>query len=228
MAEIIPVILSSTIGDYQKKLKAVEPFTDWIQIDFVDGHFAPNKTIGPKEIKSIRTIKNLEIHLMVRFIEEWIDQFIKISTVKRVIFPIETAFEPVAIISHLKRHNVAVGACLNPETSIERVKHVLNYLDMILILSVYPGFSGQHFVHKSLQKISELRKLKPDITVEVDGGIQPGTARHCVEMGANILVANSFIFDNKDVDGETYQEKVKNALAILKEDIDGVVPIVES
>lgn len=227
MAEIIPVILAKTIGDYQKRLKAIEPFTDWIQIDFIDGHFAPNKTVGPKEIKSIRTVKNFEIHLMVQFIEEWIDQFVKIPTVKRIIFPIETAFDPMGIVNHIKRHNLSVGVGLNPETPIDRLKPILNYIDLVLILSVHPGFSGQHFVHTSLNKIRQLRALRPDVLIEVDGGIQPGTARKCVEEGANILVASSFIFDNDNVAGETYQERVSSAIEILKEDVEGVVPVTE-
>lgn len=227
MVEIIPAILSRTSGDYHKKFKAVEPFTEWIQVDIVDGRFAPNKTIGPDIVKAFRTLKKLEIHLMVQFIEDWVDPFIKIQAVKKIIFPVETALDPLGLIRHLKRHKVQIGAALNPQTPVERLQHIISYLDNVLILSVYPGFSGQHFVHGTLKKIGELREMRPDIVIEIDGGIEPGTVRKCAEVGANILVAGSFVFENDKMRGETYKERVRNALEILREDVEGVVPILE-
>ena len=227
MAEIIPVILSKTSSDYHKKIKAVEPFTEWVQIDIVDGKFAPNKTIGPEVVAPIRIKNKLEIHLMVQFIEDWVDRFIKIQAVKRIIFPIETAFDPIGLIRHLKRHNVQVGVHLNPETPVKRLQNIISYLDQVLLLSVHPGFSGQHFVYGTLKEIEYVREMRPDIAIEVDGGIAPGTARRCVEFGANILNAGSFIFENDTIKGETYQERISNAISILKEDVEGVVPILE-
>jgi ribulose-phosphate 3-epimerase len=227
MVEIIPAILSKTAADYHKKFKAVEPFVDWIQVDIVDGRFAPNRTIGPEAIKPFITSKKLEIHLMVKFIEDWIDRFIKIQAVKRIIFPIETAAKPIELITHLHHHNVEAGAALNPDTPVEKLRHVIGYLDVVLLLSVYPGFQGQHFVSNTLKKIEEVRAMRPDITIEVDGGIEPGTARKCVEIGANILIAGSFVFENDKIKGETYREKIKNALEILKEDVEGVATVFE-
>jgi ribulose-phosphate 3-epimerase len=243
MVEIIPAILSTTAADYHKKFKAVEPFTEWIQVDIVDGRFAPNKTIGPEAIKPFLTSKKLEIHLMVKFIEDWVDRFIKIVAVKRIIFPIETAVEPIKLISHLHHHNVEAGAALNPDTPAERLRHIIGYLDTVLLLSVYPGFQGQHFVHNVLKKIMGVREMRPDIKIEVDGAIVPGTARHCAEMGANILAAGSFIFKNDKmstvgrrftstesgykIEGSTYQERIKNALEALRADVEGVVPVLE-
>ena len=227
MVEIIPAILSATASDYHKKFKAVEPFVDWIQVDFVDGRFAPNKTIGPEAIKPFLTSKKLEIHLMVKFIEDWVDRFIKIPAVKRIIFPIETAAEPIKLIAHLHHHNIEAGAALNPDTPVEKLRHIIGYLDMVLLLSVYPGFQGQHFVHSALKKIIEVREMRPDIKIEVDGAIAPGAARRCAEVGANILAAGSFVFENAKIEGETYKERIKNALEALRADVEGVVPIVE-
>lgn len=249
--EIIPAILSKTPTDYHKKFKAVEPLVDWIQVDIVDNKFARNLTVGPKAVGAIRTRKKLEIHLMVELIENWIDPFIKIrptTNVSRIIVPLESARDPIGITRHLKRHGVEIGFSLNPETKVERLQHVIDKVDTVLLLSVYPGFSGQHFVHGTLDKIMQLREMRPDIMIEVDGGIEPGTARKCAEVGANILISNSFIFEherkrakgsifeharkgdtksifeNKDVEGDTYHEKVRNALGILKEDVEGIVP----
>ena len=226
MVEIIPAILSKTAADYHRKFKVIEPLTEWIQIDIVDNKFARNLTIGPKVVSSFLTAKKLEIQLMVDYIEDWIDPFIKLRAA-RIIVPYESCRDPLGIIHHLRLHGVEIGFSIDPETPSSRLQHLIDKLDTVLLLSVYPGFSGQHFVHNTLRKIEHLRQMRPDIVVEVDGGIEPGTARKCAEVGANILIAGSFVFENDKIEGETYRERVKNALAVLKEDVAGVVPILE-
>ena len=225
--EIIPAILSKNPADYHKKFKTIEPLTEWIQIDIVDNKFVRNLTIGPKEVGAIRTRKKLEIHLMVELIENWIDPFIKVrptTNVSRIVVPLESVRDQIGIIRHVKRHGVEIGFSLNPDTKVERLQHVIDKVDTILLLAVHPGFSGQHFVHGTLEKIRQLRDMRPDIVIEVDGGIEPGTARKCAQVGANILISGSFIFDNPKIKGDTYHDKVKKALDILKEDVEGVVP----
>lgn len=227
--EIIPAILSKTPADYHKKFKAVEPYTDWIQVDIVDNKFARNLTVGPKIVGSFRTSKKLEIQLMVDYIEDWVDPFVKIgrkANIQRIIVPYESSRDPIGIINHVRRHGIQIGFSINPDTPVDRLQHVIDKADTILLLSVYPGFSAQHFVHGILNKIMQLREMRPDITIEVDGGIEPGTARKCAEVGANILISGSFIFENATIKGETYHEKVRKALAILKEDVEGIAPSV--
>src|SRR4030042_2306611 len=227
MVEIVPAILSKTPADYHKKFKAIEPLTEWIQIDIVDNKFARNLTIGPKEIAAFRTAKKLEIQLMVDFIEDWVDPFIQIgkkANIERIVFPYETAHDPLGTISHIHQHGIKVGISINPDTSVARLAHLVDNTDTILLLSVYPGFSGQHFVYGILDKIMKLREMRPDVVIEIDGGIEPGTARRCAEIGADILISGSYIFENPTIEGETYQETVRNALSILKEDVEGVVP----
>ncbi len=227
MAEIIPAILSKNPTDYHKKFKAIEPLAEWIQVDIVDNKFVRNLTVGPKAVGAIRTRKKLEIHLMVAYIEDWVDPFIKMrptTNVSRIIVPIESVRDPISIIRHIKRHGVEVGFSLNPDTKVERLQHLIDKLDSVLLLAVHPGFSGQHFVHGTLAKIMQIREMRPDIFIEVDGGIEPGTARKCAEVGANILISGSFIFENTKIKGDTYHEKVKNSLAILREDVEGIVP----
>ncbi|MDP2720964.1 MAG: ribulose-phosphate 3-epimerase [bacterium] len=226
--EIVPAILSKTPSDYHKKFKAVEPYTDWIQIDIVDNKFARNLTVGPKVIASFRTLKKLEIQLMVDYIEDWVDPFVKIgrkANIRRIVVPCESSRDPLGTIYHIRRHGIEVGFSLNPDTPTSRLQHIIDKLDTVLLLSVYPGFSGQHFVYGVLKKIEELRIMKPDVVIEVDGGIEPGTARKCAEMGANILVSGSFIFENATIEGETYHEKVKKALDTLKQDVQGPAPL---
>lgn len=227
MVEILPAILSTTRADYHKKFKAVEPFADWMQIDIVDGRFAPNRTIGSEVVKAFRTLKKLEIQLMVRFIEDWVDPFVKIQAVKRIVFPVESAADPIGLARHIKRHGLEVGASINPQTPVEKLQHIIGHLDTVLVLSVHPGFSGQHFVQGSFEKIKKIKQMRPNVRVEIDGGVSLGTARKAAEMGADILISGSFIFENAKIEGESYQEKVKNALAILKEDVEGVIPTIE-
>ena len=225
--EIIPAILSKTSADYHKKFKTIEPFTEWIQVDIVDNKFARNLTVGPKEVASFRTLKKLEIQLMVDFIEDWIDPFVEIApkaNIKRIIGPYETARDPIGIVNHVRRHGIQIGFSINPDTPTSILQHVIDKADTVLLLSVYPGFSGQHFVYGVLKKIEELRQMRPDVVIEIDGGIEPGTARKCAEVGANMLAAGSFIFENDTIKAETYQEKVKRALEILKKDVETILP----
>jgi ribulose-phosphate 3-epimerase len=219
MVDIIPAILSSTRDDFHRRFKAVEPYTDeWLQIDIVDGKFAPSKTVGPEVVTKFRTAKKLEIQLMVNFIEDWIDPFVKAKPA-RIIVPVETSRDPIGLIKHLRRHQIQVGFSLNPHTPTERMRHLIDKVDSALLLSVTPGFQGQHFAQGVLKKIPKLREMRPDVYIEVDGGIQPGVARKCVELGANGLCVGSYILKNDKVEGNTYAEKIQRAISILKEDI---------
>ena len=220
--EIIPAILSTTSGDYHQKFKAVEPFTDWIQVDIVDNKFARNLTVGPKEVASMRTAKKLEIQLMVDFIEDWIDPFIEIrgrTNIARIIVPYESCRDPIEVVNHIRQHGLEIGFSLNPDTPADKIRHLVDKIDVVLLLSVHPGFSGQHFVYGTLEKIRQVKAMNPSISVEIDGGIEPGTARKCAEVGADILAAGSFVFENDKVGGTTYKEKVKNALNMLKQSV---------
>ncbi|MCH8821427.1 ribulose-phosphate 3-epimerase [Patescibacteria group bacterium] len=221
MIDIIPAILSPTRDDFHRRFKAVEPYTEWIQIDIVDGKFAPTKTIDHEVINRFRTAKKLEIQLMVEFIEDWIDPFVK-SKPARIIVPVESARNPINLIRHVRRHQIQIGFSLNPLTDVSRMQHIIDKVDSVLLLAVMPGFQGQKFNEKIYKKIQDLREMRPDIYIEVDGGVRPGIARTCVEYGANALCVGSYILKNNEIEGETYQEKIKKAIEVLKEDIEGV------
>lgn len=223
MVEIIPAILAKTSNDYHHKLKTVEPFTDWVQIDIVDNVYARNQTIDAKVVSSIRTKCKLEIQLMVERIENWIDPFIEIKP-HRIIVPIESAREPLLLIRHLNQHQIPFGFSLDPHTPAENLRHVVDKIDVALLLAVNPGFSGQHFYHGVLDKIRKLRAMRPDLKIEIDGGIEPDTARKCVQVGANILACGSFIFENDKMEGATYSEKVRNSIEALKESVENIIP----
>ena len=155
MIDIIPAILSSTRDDFHRRFKAVEPYTEWLQIDIVDGKFAPVKTIDHEVVNRFRTAKKLEIHLMVEFIEDWIDPFVK-SKPARIIVPVESARNPINLIRHVRRHQIQIGFSLNPLTDVSRMQHIIDKVDSVLLLAVMPGFQGQKFNEKIYKKIQDL------------------------------------------------------------------------
>lgn len=223
MVEILPAILAKTSNDYHHKLKIVEPYTDWVQVDIVDNIYSRNQTIDAKVVGSIRTNIKLEIQLMVERIENWIDPFIAVRP-NRIIFPLESAREPLLLIRHMKQHQVPFGFSLDPHTPVERMQHLIDKIDVVLLLAVNPGFSGQHFFYGVLDKIRKLKSMRPDLIIEIDGGIDPSIARKCAQVGANILASGSFIFKNDKMEGSTYGDKVRNSIEALKESVEDIVP----
>lgn len=223
MIEIIPAVLSRTRDDYHRKIKTAEPFAEWVQVDIVDNIYARNRTIDAKVVGSIRTTLKLEIQLMVEHIENWIDPFIKLKPA-RIIVPLESAREPLELIYHMKNHSIPFGFSLEPRTPVEKLQHLVDKIDIALLLAVNPGFSGQHFFFGVLDKIRELRAMRPDLLIEIDGGVKPDTAKKCVEAGANILASGSYVFDNDKMEGNSYSERVRNAIEALKESVADIVP----
>ncbi len=221
--EIIPAILAKTSSDYHKKLKAVEDYTDWVQIDIVDNIYARNQTIDARVVESIRTKVKLEIQLMVEHIENWLDPFVALRP-GRIIFPVESARDPIGLVNHMRSHQIPFGFSLDPHTKVERLKHLIDKIDVALLLAVNPGFSGQHFAYVVIDKIRQLKALRPDLPIEIDGGIEPSIARKCAQAGATILAAGSFIFDNDKMEGDTYNEKVRNSIETLKEAVADLIP----
>lgn len=223
MVEIVPAILAKTSQDYHHKLKAVEPFTDWVQIDIVDNLYARNKTVDARVVGSIRADVKYEIQLMVEHIENWLDPFVKLRP-DRIIFPVESARDPIELCNHMKQHQIPFGFSLDPHTPVERLQHLVDKIDVALLLAVNPGFSGQHFAHVVLDKIRHLRSMRSDLPIEIDGGIDPEIARKCARVGATILASGSYIFENSKIQGETYNEKVRNAITNLKEAVTDIIP----
>lgn len=221
--EILPAILAKTSSEYLRKLKTVEPYTDWVQIDIIDNTYARNRTIDARGVDAIRTRCKREIHLMVERIENWIDSFVKIKP-QRIIVPLESAREPLLLVRHMKQHQIPFGFSIEPHTPAESLQHMVDKIDVALLLAVNPGFSGQHFYHGVLEKIRKLRAMRPDLKIEIDGGVEPGIARKCAESGANILSCGSFIFENDKMDGVTYSEKVRNSIEALKESVESIIP----
>jgi ribulose-phosphate 3-epimerase len=203
--QIAPSILSADFGKLNAEIATVEPYVDLLHVDIMDGHFVPNITMGPPIVKNIQTKLPVDLHLMIEHPEMYIEEFVKAATANGL--PKEKVSVTVhqeackhlhRVIQLIKSLGVKAAVSINPATPVEMIRDVLGDLDMVLIMSVNPGFGGQKFIPVALEKIREIRKLKPDLDIEVDGGINAETAKQCVEAGANILVAGSYVFGAED------------------------------
>ncbi len=195
--EIGPAILVKTVDELNQRLKEVEPYVERVHIDIMDDIFVPNKTIQPEDMKSFKTKLMKEAHLMVDDNEKYVDDFLRLGF-DMIIVHYESCKDIPRIIKKVKKQGKKVALAINPPTPLSAIKNYLDELDMVLIMSVNPGFSGQSFDPSVLQKIRELRSMKKDLDIEVDGGIKVGNARLVAEAGANIVVSCSGIYNFED------------------------------
>jgi ribulose-phosphate 3-epimerase len=196
---IAPSILSADFSKLGQEIRDVEKAgADWIHVDVMDGHFVPNITIGPAVVKSIRPVTGLtlDVHLMIKNPGKFIESFAKAGS-DIITFHSEIEEDPKEVIKLIKYYNKKAGISIRPGTDIGPIEKLLPMVDMVLVMTVEPGFAGQDFMSDCLPKIERLRKIfKKDI--EVDGGINLETSRDCRASGANALVAGSYVFGAKD------------------------------
>ena len=200
--KIAPSILSADFANLGKEIQLLDDSgCDYIHIDIMDGHFVPNLTIGPDVISSIRNLtkKIFDVHLMIDPVKEFIPNFINagadIITIHHEIG--EDVFECIELI---KKFGKKAGISIKPKTDANEIEKYLDLVDLILIMTVEPGFGGQKFITSQINKIKEIKKIVSNkkIEIEVDGGINEITAKQVIDAGANVLVSGSTIFKYKD------------------------------
>mgnify|MGYP001334517657 CR=1 FL=1 len=214
--KIAPSILSanfSILGEEIKKLD--ESGCDYIHIDVMDGHFVPNLTIGPPVIKALRKYTKLpfDVHLMINPVHKYIKEYAKAGSDIITIHP-ESTENLKSSIKEIKDLKKKAGVSLNPDTPIETILNDLNDIDLILVMSVFPGFGGQKFMPEVLKKIDELSKLRTknnlNYKIEVDGGIDFSNSKKTIEAGADILVSGTTIFKENNGDLKKNIEILRN------------------
>lgn len=197
---IAPSLLSANFADLQKEIADVERGgADLLHLDVMDGHFVPNITFGPPLVQSVRRATELELdtHLMISRPLQYAEAFAKAGS-DIISFHVEAEDDASAVIDRLMELGVKPAIAINPDTSLYRVRPLLDRLHMVLVMSVFPGFGGQRFIPEVLPTIRELRAIGYEGEIEVDGGIAPDTAAAVIEAGATVLVAGSAVFGQKD------------------------------
>ncbi|SHH84875.1 ribulose-5-phosphate 3-epimerase [Caloranaerobacter azorensis DSM 13643] len=205
MVKIAPSILSADFSRLGEDIKKAEKGgADLIHLDVMDGRFVPNITIGPPVIKNLRSVTRLpfDVHLMIeepeRYIKEFVDSGADIITVHQ-----EATVHLHRTIQQIKSYGIKAGVALNPSTPLSTIEYIIEDIDMVLIMTVNPGFGGQKFINNIGMKIRKLRDLinekNLNIDIEVDGGIKLENAENVVRCGANVLVAGSAVFNSSDV-----------------------------
>ena len=206
MIKLAPSILSADFARLLEDVKKVEKAgCEYLHIDVMDGHFVPNITLGPGIVKSLRKDVNMvfDAHLMIENPDNYINEFADAGCDIIVVHQ-EACTHLHRTIQNIKSHGIKAGVALNPATPIETIKYVLQDVDMVLLMSVNPGFGGQSYIPVVTEKIKELKalidKMNLDIDIEVDGGVKPSNIAEVVNAGANVIVAGSDIFNAGNID----------------------------
>jgi ribulose-phosphate 3-epimerase len=200
---VAPSILSSDFANLEKEIKRLENSgADWIHVDVMDGHFVPNLTIGAPVVKALKKVSNvlLDVHLMIDNPQKYIEDFVNAGS-DIITFHYEAVKEDaLKTIEMIKSHKKMVGISIKPKTKVEEIRQYLDFVDLVLVMTVEPGFGGQKFMSDCADKIIEIKKsTNKNLIIEVDGGINDKTANYCKNLGANALVAGNYVFSHNNM-----------------------------
>jgi len=197
---ISPSVLNSNLGRLSEEISKVEGVADLIHLDVMDNHFVPNLTFGLPVVASViaQTSLRADVHLMINDPDRWAPAYGEAGAYS-VTFHIEAAKNPLTLCENIRSTGARAAAALKPETNLESLNGILEYLDMILIMTVEPGFGGQTFMSDMMPKVARARELGgAEIWIEVDGGVSHNTIMECKDAGANVFVAGSCVYSNPD------------------------------
>ena len=206
MIKIAPSILSADFSKLgEEVVRLHEAGADFIHIDVMDGKFVPNITFGMPVIKAIRNKTDLvfDVHLMIDRPERYIEDFANAGA-DIIVVHAESTIHLHRVIQQIKATGKKAGVSLNPATPVDVLKYIIDDLDMVLVMSVNPGFGGQKFIESAVQKIKDVRALSKTVDIQVDGGITDKTIGRCIEAGANVFVAGSYVFSGD------YKERIES------------------
>jgi len=208
---ISPSILGGSFANMQDTIRLIDRSkAEYIHFDVMDGDFVPNLTFGPQFISNVRSFskKIFDVHLMINRVGKFLDEYIKAGS-DIITFHLEIDEDINDLITKIKNNNIQCGIAIKPATPWENLKPYLDNIDQIIIMTVEPGFGGQKFMDNQLSKITQLKKYLVDnqyqIDLEIDGGVNFETGKKCIDAGANILVAGSFLFKQEDLTQATNQ-----------------------
>ena len=219
---IAPSILSADFARLGEEVRAIEAAgADWIHVDVMDGHFVPNISIGPGVVKAIRplTKKTLDVHLMIAPCDPYLEAFAKAGS-DIITVHVESGPHVHRSLQAIRALGKKAGVTMNPATPVSSIEHVIDLVDLVLVMSVNPGFGGQKFIPAALDKLREVRALvgaRP-IDIEIDGGVTPDNAAKVVQAGANVLVAGSAVFKDGNLGGQYKAniDAIRNAAALAR------------